>query len=292
MKTYKSLPLPKLGTLIEITNRNCTPKQQPHFSVGSKFVVKDATTHGDGSLQVVVVHPKRKKATLTFNTKNIEFREVSIKDIQEGAFRKSIKEEVNERLEKLTKKEHYQITFVPLVITEIAFIYAEKVHKYCAEHRVSEVKKLGRAVRTVREDYINYLRQDLKDRDISRIESETREFLEEYSYDFFIMYAQASNIISNKYDYMEHKDMRTLALIGREMCNFFNEYNHKMNKLIEKKLGSVSDIHYPYQSKLMTCLDAYLGDADKIKRSDYSQFDMCFGVIQNKLMNCDFIVTD
>ena len=64
-------------------------------------------------------------------------------------------------LETFTWDENMMIAFVPLVISKIAWWYAEKVMKYCADHRISEVKKLGRAIKEVRTKYIDDLRKDL-----------------------------------------------------------------------------------------------------------------------------------
>lgn len=70
----------------------------------------------------------------------------------ERQFKKLVADNTERMLETFTWEENMLIAFVPLIISKVAWVYAEKVLAYCAEHRLSEYKKLGRVVKMLRQD--------------------------------------------------------------------------------------------------------------------------------------------
>ena len=139
---------------------------------------------------------------------------------REMDFKQQVKDETRQMLETFTWDENMMIAFVPLVISKIAWWYAEKVMKYCADHRISEVKKLGRTIKEVRTKYIDDLRKDLDFAHINNVERQAMQFVEEYKRDFQIFQLQVNAAIKREYPDMEYQDMRTDAWCGVMMVEF------------------------------------------------------------------------
>lgn len=106
----------------------------------------------------------------------------------ERQFKNLVADNTERMLETFTWEENMMIAFVPLVISHLAWVYADKVMKYCAEHKIPETVKLSRAVKHVRQEYVDSLKKDLDARHIQHIEKQTEEFFKEYTSDFTIFW--------------------------------------------------------------------------------------------------------
>ena len=209
---------------------------------------------------------------------------------REMDFKQQVKDETRQMLETFTWDENMMIAFVPLVISKIAWWYAEKVMKYCADHRISEVKKLGRTIKEVRTKYIDDLRKDLDFAHINNVERQAMQFVEEYKRDFQIFQLQVNAAIKREYPDMEYQDMRTDAWCGVMMVEFLKQHNRAMDKIIAEKMGASTSITNPCMVSLATLLDAYMPAGFKIQ--DTRQIDLCLRVLANKVREIDFEVVE
>lgn len=209
---------------------------------------------------------------------------------KEMEFRKQVKDDTQKMLETFTWDENMMIAFVPLVISRIAWWYSEKVMKYCADHRISEVKKLGRTIKEVRTKYIDELRKDLDFAHINNVERQAMQFVEEYKRDFQIFQLQVNAAIKREYPDMEYIEMRTDAWCGVLMVDFLKQHNNAMDKIIAAKMGQSTSITNPRMVALAGLLDAYLPAGFKIK--DTKQIDLCLRVLANMVRNIDFEVVE
>ena len=181
------------------------------------------------------------------------------------------------------------IAFVPLVISHLAWIYTEKVLHYCADHRISETIKLGRAVRHIREDYDSMLRKDLDARHIGRIYEQTEQFHEHYANDFVILWFCVDAAYLKQYPDVEYREMRVDAYIAMLMCRFLVKHNKRMDKIIEAKMGFSQSIKDPNIDKLETCLDAYCGD---FVIESTPNIDACMKILEKNINEIDFEIDD
>lgn len=152
------------------------------------------------------------------------------------------------------------IAFVPLVISHLAWIYAGKVMKYCADNRISETVKLSRAVKHIRQGYLDSLRVDLDSAHIRRIEEQTEQFLTLYAHDFTILWWCVNGLYKKQFPEDIYTDMKMDAFISVLMCRFLVAHNKRMDRIIESKMGFAQSIKNPYMDKLETCMDAYCGN--------------------------------
>ena len=207
----------------------------------------------------------------------------------ETNFKKQVKSDVHTMLETFTWEENMMIAFVPLVISHIAWLYAEKVITYCADRRIPETVKLSRAVKHVRQEYLDSLKKDLDAKHISRIEEQTEQFCKLYANDFTIMWYCVNSEFCRCYPGDELLLMRTDAYVSILLCRFLVAHNKRMDKIIEAKMGFAQSIKNPYMDKLETCMDAYCGEYT-IQNTD--NINACLRVLEKNIKSINFEIDD
>ena len=207
----------------------------------------------------------------------------------ETNFKKQVKSDVHTMLETFTWEENMMISFVPLVISHIAWLYAEKVITYCADHLIHETVKLSRAVKHVRQEYIGSLKKDLDVKHVSRIEEQTEQFCKLYANDFTIMWYCVNSEFCKRYPDDELLSMRTDAYVSILLCRFLVAHNKRMDKIIEAKMGFAQSIKNPYMDKLETCMDAYCGEYT-IQNTD--NINACLRILEKNIKSINFEIDD
>ena len=202
-----------------------------------------------------------------------------------------MRNDTQKMLDTFTWQENMMIAFVPLIISRIAWWYAEKVMKYCADHRIQEVKKLGRSIKDLRQRYIDDLRKDLDLKHIYNVETQAMKFIDECSRDFQLLWFQVNGAIKNEYPDMSYSDMRTDAWCGVLMVDFLKRHNADMDKVIAAKMGQSTSITNPHMVSLATLLDAYLPQGFILK-DERRQIELCIRVLANRIRTIDFELTD
>lgn len=219
----------------------------------------------------------------------VESGEIIPPIFQEAKFKKEVKSDVEKMLHTFTWKENMMIAFVPLVISHLAWIYTEKVLRYCADHRISETIKLGRAVKHIRDEYNSMLRKDLDAKHIGRIYEQTEQFHEHYANDFVILWFCVDAAFLKQYPDVAYREMRVDAYIAMLMCRFLVAHNKRMDKIIEAKMGFSQSIKDPNIDKLETCLDAYCGD---FVIENTPNIDACMRILEKNINEIDFEIDD
>lgn len=209
-------------------------------------------------------------------------------NIREKAFKDEVKDGVREMLDTFTWQENMQIAFVPLIISKIAWWYAEKAIQYCVDNRISVTKKLSRAIKEMRVRYVDELRKDLDLRHINHVERQALMFIEENQKDFLIFELQVSQAIKTEYPTMPDEMLRKDALCGIMMVEFLKRHNGMMDEIIAAKMGQSTSITSPHMIALETLLDAYMPEGFKIKNT--RQIDLCLNVLENRVRAIDFQV--
>lgn len=181
------------------------------------------------------------------------------------------------------------IAFVPLIISHIAWLYSDKVLKQCAELRIPETLKLSRAMKHVKQEYIDSLKRDLDARHIERINEQTERFCKEYANDFTILWYCVNAEHMRRFPDDRLQSMRTDAYVAILMCRFLVEHNKRMDKIIEAKLGFAQSIKNPYMEKLEDCMGAYLGEN---VINDTPNIKACMRIFQRNLDAIEFNVDD
>ena len=209
----------------------------------------------------------------------------------ERQFKKLVADKNERMLETFTWEENMMIAFVPLIISKVAWVYAEKVLAYCAAHRLSEYKKHGRVVKMLRQEYLDTLAKDLDRRHVRHIETQTEQFMDEINHHLTILWLQANTYIKNATGYeITHDTMRTDAMVAILMVRYLKAHDDKMNTIIKAKMGNSESITNPQMIDLGGLMKAYLPKGFAVG-TNY-QLDLCAKIFQNSLAKIEFDITD
>lgn len=209
----------------------------------------------------------------------------------ERQFKQIVADNTERMLETFTWEENMMIAFVPLIISKVAWVYAEKVLAYCAAHRLSEYKKHGRVVKMLRQEYLDTLAKDLDRRHVRHIETQTEQFMEEINHHLTILWLQANTYIKNAAGYeITHDTMRTDAMVAILMVRYLKAHDDKMNAIIKAKMGNSESITNPQMIDLEGLMKAYLPKGFAVG-TNY-QLDLCAKIFQNSLAKIEFDITD
>lgn len=218
----------------------------------------------------------------------------AIKNIQtpmsEARFKELARRDAKTMLDTFTWEENMMIAFVPLIISKVAWVYAEKVLAYCAEHRLSEYKKLGRVVKMLRQEYIDTLCKDLDRRHVRHIETQTELFMDEINHHLTILWLQANTYIKNAGHYMAHDIMRTDAMVAISMVRYLKTHDNKMNILIKAKMGHSESITNPQMIALEKLMMQYFPVDFKLETN--ANLDLCGKIFANNLSKIEFELTN
>lgn len=290
----------QVGDVIEITLRKCSDKVQGNISVGSKYKVLEIGSVKSGATKLLLSDPHNEKKTYSVNADRFEWikqqKDVSSSEAQnipafgsEDLFKMKVAWETKQIMNNFSFEEHCEIAFIPLIIAQTAWIYADKVLKYVADNRMSIFVKLSRATKGVRDKYYKTLAIDLKRDQIERINTQTELWLQECSLDFTIFYYTINREFL-KHDY-EYNDMRSYAIMTMIILDEWTLQNKKLTEMIRKKLGSADEIPNPLLDSLRCSMDAYAGN---IEDFDFHTNDIenCRKIFRKNLKKIEFDLSD
>ena len=174
----------------------------------------------------------------------------------------SIYDDTLKMLHTFTFKENMDIAITPLIIAEMAWHYAFKVTKYAAEHRIPETVKLSRAVKMLRQKYIDDSQKCFSNKKcLQDLYDKSESLLNIMSKDFMMLWFSVNNDLKKDWSHLEFLDMRTDAYISIVMCEFLKEHNMRMNDIIERKIGHSTLFKNPIIESLEECMRAYVSPA-------------------------------
>ena len=218
----------------------------------------------------------------------------AIKNVQasmsEARFKELARRDAKTMLDTFTLEENMMIAFVPLIISKVAWIYAEKALKYCADNRISEFKKLGRSIKELRQKYLDVLRLDLDFTHIHRIESQTLQFMDECNYHLTILWYQVNQYIKSNAPEMPRDMMRTDAAIAVLMVRYLKAHNKRMDAVIAAKMGRSQSIDNPQMIALEKLMMQYFPADFKLETN--ANLDLCGKIFANNLSKIEFEVTN
>lgn len=205
----------------------------------------------------------------------------------EEELRQIVKQDTEDMLETFSFKEHMKIVFIPLVITEMVWHYADKVVQYAAEHRIPQTVKLSRAVKMLKTEYYKEIGKDLPRDNVEHIKEESLKFMQECSSNLFILWLQANQSLKNTDYGLEYLDMRTDAYCALIMLSLLEENEKKVKDIIIEKTGNYVHVANAKIDALKDCMEAYVSPAV----IDYSQHvKLLIKIFNNKLDQIDFNV--
>lgn len=285
----------KAGDYIRITSRNT--KLQQHVKLGDIYNVLATDTTGKGATVLVVANKQMKYGEMRINDQRFGWERVTIQQLaaekQEAQFKQAVKTDVERILHAFTVEEHLQITFVPLVLNEIAWQFALKAIALGARDRVSDLRKLSRVLKELRLHYERVVCKDLQPSDLKRLQAQSLEFMQEHAYHFQIMFYTASNVFCKQYGRLPFEEMRVNALLSMLIIQYTDEHNKRCDKMLEQRLGKIqAAVRMPDMDSLYSGMDAYTGELPQPFNFADSNLQMCLGIMRNNLLKSEWIISD
>lgn len=214
------------------------------------------------------------------------------KERKEKMFRKQIAESTRKMIETLTIAEQMRVSFVPLIITHLAWVYADKAMACAARDKVSLLKKLSRTLKMVHQKYNEELRRELDYTHLQNVVKQTEMCMDEISRDLTILYFSVNQELKRKVPQYGFDEQRTYAIISTLFIDLLKQHNREMDKLLAEKLNDrnlAPSIVPPLTQHLHTGMVAFAGVEGKF---DYREQNvvMAMKVIKNRIGSIEFSV--
>lgn len=285
----------KAGDYVRITSRKT--KQQQYVKLETVYIVLEVGKTKSGANVLVLANKQMKGGKMRINSERFGWERITVEQLKaqkhEAQFRQEVKSDVERILNAFTMQEHVQITFVPLVLNEVAWHFAFRAIKLGAIDRVQDLKKLSRVLRQLREHYERLICKDLLPSDFERIHKQTMEFMQENAYHFQIMYYTASNVFSKQYGKQPFEEMRVNALLSMLVMQYTDEHNKRCDMMLEQRLGKIQAAkRMPDMDSLYSGMDAFSGELPVPFNFADTNLQMCLGVLRNNLLKCEWVISD
>lgn len=194
-------------------------------------------------------------------------------------------------LASFTWEENMAMGFIPLVIAQMAWNYADRAMRQCAEARLSEFRDLGRKVKALRQEYIDELRVSLGINHIRGIGTNTSQFANECQRDLTILWWSMNQYVKDQEPDMPHDMMRTDAAVAVLMVRFLEKHYDRVNEFIHSKRGNADRVKpYPQMLRLGQLMMDYLPKGFKLESN--ANIDLCERIFNKNLSKIEFVVND
>ena len=161
----------------------------------------------------------------------------TLKELQESAFLHKVADGVQMMIDNLTLNEQMRVSFVPLILEQIAWIYAEKAMACEARDKVSLLKKLSRTLKLVHQKWNDNLRQDLDFDHMKNVNEQVDVCVNNHlAHDLMILYWTVNREFKRAAPEYPHEELRTYAIISTLFIDLLKEYNLKIDELLAEKL--------------------------------------------------------
>lgn len=215
----------------------------------------------------------------------------TMRELQESAFLQKVAEGVQDMMDNLTLDEQMQVSFVPLIIEQIAWIYAEKAMACAARDKVSLLKKLSRTLKLVRQKWDDELRRDLDFDHMKNVNEQVEICLNNHlAKDVTILYWTVNSEFKRAAPEYPNQELRTYAIISTLFVDLLKEYNSKIDSLLAEKLDNKDlnpSVIPPIIKELRKGMVAFAGVEGKF---NYENSDVKLGmdIIGKKIERIEF----
>ncbi len=214
--------------------------------------------------------------------------------IPEELFKKDVMESTRLMMERLTTDEQMRVSFIPLIITQLAWMYADKAMECAARDKVSILKKLSRTLKLVHKKYDEELRRDLDYNHLQNITRQTGMCVEEMNRDLTILYFSVNQEFKRSTPEYPCDEQRTYAIISTLFIDLLKAHNLEMDKLLADRLNDRNlspSIVPPLIQQLRKGMVAFAGVEGKFNYKDHN-VTLAMSVIHNRIKNIEFSLSD
>ena len=218
---------------------------------------------------------------------------LNIEEWKEKIFRKQVAESTRKMTESLTIEEQMKVSFVPLIIIQLAWKYAEDAMKCAARDKVSILKKLSRTLKMVHQQYEDELKCDLDYSHSKNIKEQTDLCIGEMSRDLSVLYFSVNMEFKRSTPEYPYDEQRTYAIISTLFIDLLDSYNKKIDKLLVQRLNDPNvspSVVPPLIENLRKGMVAFAGVEGKFNYNDMNVVT-AMKVIENRLNSIDFSIS-
>lgn len=215
-------------------------------------------------------------------------------DMREAAFRKEVKDGAQKMIERLTVEEQMKVSFVPLLITQCAWVYAYKSMELAARDKIQILKKLSRTLKLVHQKYDEELRRELDWKSRTRIEKQADEFMNGIARDMKILYFTVRQEILRCAPEYPCVEQRAYAIISLLFISLLEEHNREMDALLAERLDDKNlapNVTNPLTLHLRTGMTAFAGVEGKFNFENYN-VKLAMRVVKKRLNEVEYSVID
>lgn len=189
----------------------------------------------------------------------------------------------------LTKQEQSEIVFIPLLLENIAWRYAEKAMEQARDERVECLKKLSRTIKTVlRPQYERELKAFLDYNDMKRIDSCAEEFIALNATHFARLHFPIGNEFLRHYPTRKNAETQIHGITAKLLVKLAEKYRDSVDRLlIERGITKESLPRTKTISALYASMDAFAGEEGQF---DYENKHIvtALEVIMKKIKEIEF----
>lgn len=212
-------------------------------------------------------------------------------EMQEKVFHERVVAGVKDMIDNLTVNEQMRVSIVPLIIEQIAWIYAERAMALAAKDKISILKKLTRTLKAVRQKWNDELRKDLDYSHLKSIDGQVELCMNTHlAKDLMILYWTVNREFKRVAPQYPFNEMRTYAIISTLFVDLLGKYNLKIDALLAEKLKNKDlepSVIPPIITELRRGMVAFSGVEGKFNY-DNSDVKLGMDIIGSKIERIDF----
>lgn len=211
--------------------------------------------------------------------------------MQEKAMIDGIADTTKKMMERLTVNEQVRVAFVPIIISQLAWLQAEKAMDLSARYRVDLLKKINRRLRETKQQYDMELRGQLDFAHQCNVKGQMDMLLEEISGNLTIMYFSVNQEFKRVVPDYPYDDLRTYAIMSLLFVDMLRKHNLEMDKILAEKVDRniPPSVLPPDMQTLKFGMEAFAGVDGKFNYDDINVRNSA-KIIKNKIDTIEFEV--
>jgi hypothetical protein len=158
-----------------------------------------------------------------------------------------------------TMEERLRMAYAPVVVAESIWYYVDRVLDYCRVNRISEVKKLSRAVKMVKDSYYDFLRGSIDREHLARAKEAAAAFQDKFSWQMQLTWFTVNGELLKLYPDMLYREMRSDAHCAVLLVRVLKSFCRDVDRDIERRTHVRADALNPKIGNLDAIMDGYIG---------------------------------
>ena len=317
MKEDRTIRVDGKYKIAQIIRRKCSEKLQPSVRVGQRYFIvgRDKTKNGAEVVVLADVSKPTKSdniVTIRCNSQRFEWKEFTQAELVEQSNLSLIPEQKADIVSPeeaqmkimqkiahetkvitggLTPQEQLRVSFVPLVINNLAWMYADKAKQCAARDRISLLKAQSRELKNIADEYDRDQREILDTKHVRKGIDQARMCADEMQMDLTLLYYSVNSEFKKIAPDYPYDEMRSYAIISVLFIRFLDEWNKEMDKFLNNKFKGENfreSVIPPSTLKLRKVMKAFAG----VENFDYDELNITTGmkVIKNRIRNIEFSI--